>query len=221
MNLATALIAPPTSEPVTLAEMKTHLKLPQSFTDDDSYITGLITAARVQCENDTASAFITQEWEQYFDHFPRSGFFPDRFAANYTSPHAHHHWFLRILRPPLQTVEFLKYIDTIGTLQTLDPSLYIVDAKSRPARVQPQYGSYWPPTYVVPNAVTLRIKCGYADTATQAIAADPRFQLAKTAIMQLGGHWYFNREPVVAGQAGTTPLGYERMLGPINYKEFY
>jgi len=220
-ELTTKLITPPTAEPVTLAEACGHLKI--GVGSDDTYVTGLITAARVYAEMFTRRAFLTQEWEQYFHSFPRAGIFPDRHQLQY-SEHAHH-WFIRLLRPPLQTVEFIKYVDTGGNVVTLDPSLYVVYTQSEPARISPIFGGFWPPTRITgtaanPFPVTVRHKSGFGDTASAALSAEPKFQVVKTFIMQAIGHWYYNREPVVAGSVSELPHHMKNLLYCLVCDEF-
>lgn len=42
----------------------------------------------------------------------------------------------------------------------------------------------------------------------------------KIAIQQLVSHWYFNREPVVAGNAGTVPLHVESLLSSVTIRDY-
>lgn len=46
------------SEPVTLEEVKLWLRIDSDLTEDDTLLTALITAARVQCENATGVSFV-------------------------------------------------------------------------------------------------------------------------------------------------------------------
>jgi len=63
--MSSVLVTGPTTEPVTLAEAKAHLRADGS--DDDDYITTLITTARQAAENYTRRAFITQTWQYSCD----------------------------------------------------------------------------------------------------------------------------------------------------------
>jgi uncharacterized phiE125 gp8 family phage protein len=198
--LSSKLITGPIEEPVTLDEIKTHLRLALAFTDEDSYITGLISAARASSEKFTRSAFLTQTWEQYMDSFPHSG----RDGVAYNRSMDRH--CIHLLHPPLQSVTSVQYLDPGGALQTMDPTTYIVDTGSKPGRIHPKIGVPWPPTANLPKAVIVRFVAGVADTTAEALAADPGFNMNKVLIMQLVGHWYFNREPVVAGQVVELPL---------------
>jgi len=57
----------PAVEPVSLAEVKTSLRI--TDTADDAFISQLIEDARVWCENYTGRKFITQEITSYLDGF--------------------------------------------------------------------------------------------------------------------------------------------------------
>lgn len=59
------LITPAAVEPVTLAEVKAHLRL--SGTDDDALLTGLIAAVRQQAESLTGRVLVESVWEWSFD----------------------------------------------------------------------------------------------------------------------------------------------------------
>lgn len=63
MNLK--LITPPATEPVSLSEAKSHLRV--DLPDDDTFITSLITTARQTAEDITRTSFITQTWELSLD----------------------------------------------------------------------------------------------------------------------------------------------------------
>jgi uncharacterized phiE125 gp8 family phage protein len=97
------LVTPPAIEPVTLAEAKAHLRLDTE--SDDGYVPALITAARERVELFLRRALITQVFECTVDDFPA------------------HDRAIDLPRPPLQSVEWIKYPDTAAVLQTLDPVL--------------------------------------------------------------------------------------------------
>lgn len=151
MRYALTLVAPPTAEPVTLAEAKAQLKVDASA--DDALITSLITAARQQAEETGAFGFshgralVTQTLALFLDGFP------DADGA------------IEVPRPPLASVTSITYVDTAGTTQTLASSDYTVDAKSKPGRVAPAFGKSWPATRDVINAVTVTFDAGYGTAA--------------------------------------------------------
>lgn len=202
-GLGSKLITGPIEEPVTVPEAKTHLKVALSFTDEDSYIAGLISAARWQAEMFTRRAFLSQTWQMFLDHFPGGD---GRYNRNFEER------CIRVIRPRLQSISFVKYLDPGGALQTLDPATYVVDTGSEPGRICTAIGTAWPPTGRLPRAVQIQFIAGFADTESQALAADPGFNSIKLAVMHLVGHWYFNREPVVSGQVVTLPMHVQSLL---------
>jgi len=104
-SIATA----PTTEPVTLAAAKMHIRaITGDTTEDAAIITPLITAAREYCENITGKALAAQTIEAY----------PDRFTNIIVLP-----------RPPVTSVTSIKYTDDDGTETTMDAGDYLVDTK--------------------------------------------------------------------------------------------
>lgn len=166
-------ISGPASEPVTLAEAKLHLRVDDDLTADDDLIRDLIAAAREFCEETLGRALVLQTWKLSLDYF--------------------HSWEIRLPRPPLSSVTEIKYVDSgSGVLTVLSPTLYDVDAASRPGRITPTWAGYWPAVRRHPNAVQITYTAGVAD-----VTATPR--CVKQAMLLLIGHWYVNREEVVTG----------------------
>ncbi len=171
-RLGLSLSSAPATEPVTLAEAKTHCRVDATVTADDTLITSLIQAARETCEKRMGQAFVTQTWKMSLD----------RFAS----------WGIVLPLPPVQSIASITYTDLNGATQTLSPTLYLLDAESRPARLTPSYLGYWPATRYLVNAVQISFVAGYG-----AASAVP--ESIKTAIKLLTTHWYENREAVVIG----------------------
>src|SRR5882672_4533712 len=104
------LITGPAAEPLLLAETKTHSRI--STVSEDALIGAMIAAAREEVENELGRALITQTWEKYLDAFPDA---------------------IELFYPPVQSIVSVKYNDSNGALQTLDPSQYMLDDKQEPA----------------------------------------------------------------------------------------
>lgn len=180
------LVTAPAEEPVTSAEAKAHLRV--TTADEDTLIASLIIAAREFVENHTHRRLITQTWDWVLDSFS---------AHCLEVPHA-----------PLQSVSSITYVDTAGATQTLGTSLYTVDAKTDPGRVQPAFGESWPSTREVLNAVTVRFIAGYGLAASVP-------QAIKQAMLLLIGHWFENREAVVTGTISTgVQMTVDALLAP-------
>lgn len=146
--MALTLVEGPKVEPLTLSDCKLQLKR-GDITEEDTLINGLKQGVRERGEGATSRAFITQTWDDVRDGFPcdRSILIP---------------------KPPLQSVTYVKYYDTNGTLQTLDSStIYQVEAPAGPrcarGQIALRYGQSWPSTQDRIDAVTIRFVCGYGD----------------------------------------------------------
>jgi hypothetical protein len=201
MKYRLALKTPPESEPITRDEAKLHFHETDSVQDD--VVDGMIQAARVQAENFTSRGFLPQTFAMYMDGFPCNG--SNGFREGLYSSEARllveillsHSGEIIMPRAPLIQndtlgIDFIKYIDTTGAQQTLDPALYQVDPQSDddPVRIFPAYGKVWPATRPQPNAVTVQFQIGYADAAHVPAPI-------KLAIKQAVSSWYNNRDSVV------------------------
>lgn len=192
----------PTSEPITTADAKTHLRV--DISDDDQYIAALIRAARQSCENYCARAFITQTRQTILDSF-YSCDGGDAYGQSVM---------LRLGRAPVISLTSITYVDMNGATQTLDPTKYQVDLATEPARILPVYGSYWPVVRPQLAAVTVTYQAGYG-----AASAVP--DAIKHAMRILISHWYENREPVIIGsRMDVLPMTVEHLLGPYRIISF-
>lgn len=169
---------PPATEPITLAEMRQHLGITRSDdTARDQIITGRITSARQWAEDYTRRAFITQTWGAYGADFPG-----DRSLV--LSGIAHADYSAIRLRGKVQSVSYVKYLDSNGTQQTLSPSLYLVDLISN--SIVPAYGTVWPTGRIQLNAVEIEYICGYSNAAAvpEAIKDALRFIVGQWEVFQ-------------------------------------
>ena len=162
----------PTVEPVTLAEAKTHLRI--TSTDDDTWITAAITAAREDAEAMTRRALITQTWALALDEFP---------DAIQLSP-------ARVLG-----ISSVTYYDEDGVQQTLAGTSYDLDNYSEPAWLVPAAGYSWPSTLEKVNCVIVTYTCGYG--ASAASVPEPYKMWIKMRVAAMNE----NREQLAAGDA--------------------
>lgn len=205
--MSTILVTGPAVEPVTVDELKTHCRV--SADDDNDYLTSLGLAAREYTEMYCRRQWVYQTWQTNLDHWPlynlpqnqawRFGYniYNRSTAAQEQAGIIHVPMQQELLLPkgPLVSVTSIQYYDTTGTLQTLAASSYQVDTSSRWGRLVPAYGSFWPATQVVPNAVQITYDAGFSADATSVP------EMVKHAIKLLVGHWYSLREPAVLGKS--------------------
>lgn len=151
MNWNWVVTTPPVSEPVSLVDMKLHLKV--DVVDDDALITSQIVTARKWVEFYCNKSIPPQTLTSKFDSFPNSD-------CKFLLPQS-----------PVISVIYIKYIDDQGVLQTLDDSLYSVDVNNVPARVEPVYGESWPSTRSVMNSVSIEYVAGQSVVDTDIVHA--------------------------------------------------
>lgn len=118
-------VSNPEIEPVTLAEMKTHLGEFDSVTDRDDDLESLITAAREWAEEYTGRALVDQTWrltiEQTPDTTTDSVSTPARMVGLYI-PRSKSEILLR--RSPILTVDEVVTIDAAGVEAVVEAETY-------------------------------------------------------------------------------------------------
>ncbi|HVJ09270.1 MAG TPA: hypothetical protein VM554_12890 [Acidisarcina sp.] len=178
--MSLVLITPPAAEPVTLAEVKLQLgfgpvedsdRLASEILADK--LRGFIVAARVACENHCRRAFLTQTWLLRLDGFPGT---PSRYNwRGYPQ--------IDLPQPPVQSIEFVRYVDTFGAVQDLllDTTYgngglqygYQLErgSETQPGRLLSAWARPWPPTRMVPSNVLVQFRCGYGGPLAVSLAA--------------------------------------------------
>lgn len=178
------LITAPTTEPVTVTEVETHLRLAAG--SENTYLATLIAAAREYCEMFQNRAYITQTWELTLDGWPC---FP-----------------LKLSMPPLISVTSIKYFDTADVETLWADTNYYVDTDSEPGRIGLGYNIVLPTTTLRSlNAIKIQYVAGYS-------ASGDVPQSIKQAILLLVGHMYENRETVSPVELKEIPFAVSALL---------
>lgn len=185
--------AAPAAEPITVSELKTHLRI--DHTTEDTYLGTLITAVRERVERWTGRALITQTLEVTRDDWWYSSAY------------------LALPRPPLQSVTSITYYDTDNTAATFANENYLVDTRSTPGRIKLLSTSSFPSTELKEmGGVVIRYVAGYG----LAVAVP---QEIKWAIFLWAGELYENRENTAPpGGLSPIPSAAERLL--LKYKVY-
>ena len=202
----------PATEPLTLAEVRAWLGITQgSDNARDAMITANIVAARNWAEIYTRKAFITQTWLHYRDSFvnytSQGGLDLFKFydSQKLSGPVAGYPQEKIYLLGPLQSVTSVKYYDTNGALQTVDPSIYFVDTANDTIVLNPNKS--WPVTYARDNSVIIEYISGYTSVPED----------IKTAIKFLVGHWENYQRSVEGSSITTVPYAVKQLLD--NYRD--
>ena len=175
----------PATEPVTLAEVKAHLRLDHD--SEDELLGGLIRAAREEVERSAGLALIDQKWRLALDEWPPQGC-------------------VAIPLHPVREILSVTAYGRQGEASLIASSAYEADTASRPARLR--FGD--PPGALrAMNGIEIDFAAGFGEAATDVP------DLLRRAIVLLVAHWYEFRSGFGPGdQPVSYPAGYERMIGP-------
>lgn len=182
------LLAGPATEPVTLDEAKAFLRVDGS--DEDSFISTLITAARLHTESVTGRAMISQSWRVVRDGWP-----PDRKV--------------RLPVAPLQSLTEIRAYDADGVATMLTLAEFQPETGVSPAAIfVPVLVSGMPPTREH-DAIEIDYVAGCGD-APEDVPQDLRH-----AVLILVGYWFEHRDAViVAGSGAVVPMGFDLLVTP-------
>lgn len=161
--MSKALITPPAALPVTLADVKAHLRVETD--DEDDYLSDLIATATAQVEAETGRALIGQTWRVYRDDWPADGL-------------------VELPVSPVRAIAEIRVYGVDGAPATLAGDAYLLDAVSDPPRLllaaPPLPGAAL-------NGIEIDVEAGFGDTG-----ADVPDTLVR-AILVLAAHWHEHR----------------------------
>ncbi len=185
--MALVLTAAPAAEPISLAEVKAHLRIDAG--DEDALLSALIVAARMFVERTLGVALIAQGWSYFFDFWPQAGC-------------------ITLPIRPVQAVGAVRVHDSSGGSVTLDTASYAVDVLSDPARLLLKGAPPTAPAREL-NAFEIAFTGGYGDEAGD--VPGPIVQALKLLV----AHWFERREPVVLeSSAQEVPTMAAALLSP-------
>lgn len=127
----------PSSEPVSLEELQTHLH----FSTDDSYLNSLIKAARIAAEHYTGRAFITRTVKAFADGWESKLVLPF---------------------PKVTAITSVSYYNDDGVLTLLSEDYYWKELNSEPTAVIRKYDVTYPELQDGrPSAIEIVYTAGY------------------------------------------------------------
>lgn len=136
------LVTPAAGYPVTLDEVKLHLKIDGTL--EDTLLTSLISTVTEFYENFTKRDFITKTY-RLFDH--------------------HFRTYYEIRKCPNVTITSIKYFDLNNTEQTVASDVYELTETPDFPVLYKQPKQIWPSVYNKPQAVNITFTCGYGTAA--------------------------------------------------------
>lgn len=173
----------PAVEPVTLVEVKNHLRL--AHDSEDELLAGLVRAAREDVERATGIAMIEQSWRLMRDDWPGDGRVP-------------------LMRHPVREILSVTLFGSEGEASVMDPSDYLLDSISRLARL---HFERRPERLRALNGIEIDFVAGFGEAGTDVP------DLLKRAVLMLVAHWYEFRAAFGGDQQPASyPAGYERLI---------
>jgi uncharacterized phiE125 gp8 family phage protein len=179
-----AQTTPPSAEPLTLAEVKAHLRLDGN--EEDALLTSLIRTAREHLERETGLCLMSQGWRLYLDHWPKDGVIP-------------------ISKSPVQAIQTVIVYAADGSAAEVSLEDHLLDRAGRPARL-------WlknPPTPgQAVNGIEIDFAAGYGEAGT-----DVPDTLKRAMSIHIGHMFAFRGVVSPENQPAGIPDGYERLIG--------
>lgn len=182
MHYSLTTTSPPTSEPVSLALAKTHLRIDHD--EEDELVKVWISAARRLAEEYTGKRWATQTLRMYLPGFPDGA--------------------IELPVEPVSSVTSVTYKDTAGDSQTLVSGTdYQTWLDHSPPLILPEPDADWPDTeFDRAQAVTVTFVAGGGEVP----------DMVKSAILLTLGYWDGNRGDGENAAEMGLPAGAKRLL---------
>lgn len=185
-------VTAPAGPPVTLQEVKQHLRLvagAETYTVEDAILQVYLDAAIAYLDGYSGvlgRCMVTQTWRQDFDDWSQCPRLP-------------------LLAAAISSVKYRKADSTLATVTSTDYSLKADDLGSY-VRFGDDFS--FPADLAESQAILIEFTAGFG------AAADVPAAL-KAAILLLVAHWYVNRETVVTGTIATAlPMAVDALIAP-------
>lgn len=183
----------PTNYPVSIAEVRTDLRLDHQ--EDDPELAGLIAAATAFAENFQGRALINRTYTAYLDNWPWNepiGQTSRIIPANF--------WRLELPRPPLVSVASITTYDDSDVATVMSAANYYVDNASLVGRVALRNTASWPTPDRLTNGIQIVWTAGYGADMTNVP------EETRAGIRLLVKHWHDNPQAVVGLDGRASPL---------------
>lgn len=189
---APVLVTPPAAPPVSLQEVKQHLRLvagAETYTTEDGTLQIYLDAAVSYLDGYAGvlgRCLVTQTWRQDFDGMAKS------------------------MRLPLLAagVSSIKVRNADGQLSTVSSDDYSLKSDELGSYVRFDDSYTFPSDLAETQAILIEFTAGYGVASAVPAAL-------KAAILLMVGHWYANREAVVTGTIATPmPMAVDTLVAP-------
>lgn len=176
------LSQPPMAEPITLQELKDHLRIDHAL--EDTLLSGLIATARQYLEYRTGLGLMEQEWRLCLDDWPQNRC-------------------ILIHKSPIRAIDEIEQFGVDGVPQIVDQNQMLLDSKSSPARLFT--GAQNVPGQMM-NGIEITFTVGYSS------ASDVPDMLKRAILIHAAFAYEFRGVVAPEMQPAAVPDGYEALI---------
>lgn len=178
-------ITPPMVEPLTLVEIRAHLRLDSE--EEDVLLLALATVAREHLERETGLVLAERNFRLCLDDWPADGI-------------------VTIPRGPVGVVTAVTVYDGEGEPQAVDLDGHLLDGQARPARLWlwdvPQPGRAM-------NGIEVEFSAGFGESGQ-----DVPETLKRAMLLHVAAMFACRGVVAVDAQPAVVPPGYDRLIAP-------
>jgi len=183
--MATSILTPPISAPVSLLEVKRHLRIESD--DDDDYLNDLIASSTSHLESVSGLKLITQTWRQYLDCLPNSSS-------------------IRLEVSPVRSITELRVFGENGLANPVPLQAMELDSVSTPPRLlvksQLASGQHF-------NGIEIDMVAGFGDTSL-----DVPDGLRRALLLLIAHAFEFRGAVPINQQPASEPHGFQTLIAP-------
>lgn len=174
----------PETEPVTLEDVKTHLRLDHET--EDELLNSLIVTAREYLEQQTQLALMTQTWRLCLDNWPLDKC-------------------IKLYKSPVQSIDQIEQFDASGTGTLISTSEMLLDSNAHPARLYINAQSA--PLQVI-NGIEITFTAGFQS------ASEVPDMLKRALLIHIANMYEFRGVVSANMQPAAVPQGYLALISP-------
>lgn len=183
--MAVTRLTAPLAVPVTLDEVKRHLRIETG--DDDAYLADLIAASVSHLETVAGLKLITQTWRQYFDCAPAGSTY-------------------RLAVQPVQAITAMRVYNGEGSPQEIPAASLLLDAVSSPPRLEVCEHVASDRAF---NGIEIDLVAGYGDTSV-----DVPDGLRRALLLLIAHAYEFRGAVPLSEQPASEPHGFRALIAP-------
>lgn len=180
---------------ITLAQLKAQLVIDTDYTEEDTYLNRLISAAEAYVASHTGRTLDYATVIDYHDDFPTTDY-------------------IELKQAPFISLTSITYVDTNGTRQTwtASPEPWVVVTDEGMPRIYLGYDQDWPDARCQKKSVQITYLAGYASGSPLTTNAPEDL---KHAALMIAATMYDQREDHVVGVAiQSVPLAAKHLMAP-------